>query len=96
MKKINLYSKDFQGSDTVKKSTVDDLIMDILCGHELEGYIDGKKACILNLKEDYITFSINSRRINIPEEDLDTAILYKNKTLKELLEEDIFYDIVVY
>ena len=96
MKKINLYSKDFQGSDTVKKSTVDDLIMDILCGHELEGHIDGKKACILNLKEDYITFSINSRRINIPEEDLDTAILYKNKTLKELLEEDIFYDIVVY
>ena len=85
-----------KGAGKMKNSTVDDLIMDIICGHELEGYIDGKKACVLNLKEDYITFSINSRRINIPEEDLDSAILYKNKTLKELLEEDIFYDIVVY
>lgn len=80
----------------LKKSTVDELIIEILCGHEIEGCIDGKKACVLNLKEDYITFSINHKRIDIPEEELETFIVYKGKTIRELLEEDIIYNIVVY
>ena len=81
--------------------TVDELIYRLICGHEITGYIDGEPAGILNIKADSTHFFVgyDGSRISmdIPEEDFGPdTVLYKGKTLRELLEEDIFYDIVVY
>lgn len=80
----------------MKKSKVDELIKDIMYGHEIVGRIGIRAAGVLNLKEDYATFFIGRKRIDIPEEELETFIVYKGKTIRELLEEDIIYNIVVY
>ena len=80
----------------MKKSKVDELIKDIMYGHEIVGRIGIRAAGVLNLKEDYATFFIGKKRIDIPEEDLETAIVYKGKTIRELLEENIIYNIVMY
>jgi hypothetical protein len=80
----------------LKKSTVDELIIDIIFGHEIVGRIGLRAAGVLNVKEDYATFFIGKKRIDIPEEELETFIVYKGKTIRELLEEDIIHNIVVY
>ena len=72
------------------------LIFDLICGHEIVGSIGLRPAGVLNEKEDYTTFFIGKKRIDIPEEELETFIVYKGKTIRELLEEDIIYNIVVY
>lgn len=66
---------------------------------DLTGYVDGEVAGIINVK-DYAAFFVGydgcTFELNVPREELETAILYKGKTLKELLEEGIFYDAEVY
>ena len=81
--------------------TVDDVIERLIrYWTELTGYIDGEPAGVLSVKKGYATFFVGYDGsiidIDVPREDLDTAILYKGKTLKELLEEDIFYNVNVY
>ena len=80
--------------------TVDDVIKRLIIGCEIIGYIDGEPAGVLNVKKGYATFFVGYDGsiidIDIPRDYLDTAILYKGKTLKELLEEDIFYNVNVY
>lgn len=65
---------------------------------DLTGYIDGEVAGIINEKG-YAAFFVGydgcTFELDVPKEELDTAILYKGKTLKELLEEDIFYNVIV-
>lgn len=65
---------------------------------DLTGYIDGEVAGLINEK-DCATFFVGYDgcifELDVPREELDTAILYKGKTLKELLEEDIFYNAIV-
>ena len=66
---------------------------------DLTGYIDGEVAGIINEKG-YAAFFVGydgcTFELDVPKEELDTAILYKGKTLKELLEEDIFYNVIVH
>lgn len=77
--------------------TVDELIYRLICGHEITGYIDGKPAGVLNVVEDYTLFFVDEFELFIPDEDFGPdTVLYKGKTIKELLDEDIFYDINVY
>lgn len=80
---------------------VDELIDRLICGHEVTGYIDGEPAGVLNVKEDYIHFFVGYDgciiSIDIPDEDFGPdTVLYKGKTIKELLDEDIFYDIHIF
>lgn len=81
--------------------TVDGLIEYLMIGGEITGYIDGEKAGVLNVREDYTTFFVGYNGsiidMDIPDDEFGPdTILYKGKTLKELLEEDIFYDVEVY
>jgi hypothetical protein len=81
--------------------TIDELIYELICGHELVGEIDGEPAGVLNVKEDYVTFFVRSKgrriSIDIPEEDFGPdTVLYKGKTLREILEEGIIYNAVLY
>lgn len=83
--------------------TIDELIYDLICGHELVGEIDGEPAGILNVKRGYATFffgnedSETSIDMHIPKEDFGPdTVLYKGKTLREILEEGIIYNAVLY
>ncbi len=85
----------------MKKSTVDELISDLICGYDITGLIDGEPAGVLNVREDYVTFFVCSKgrgiSIDIPEEEFGpNTIVYKGKTIRELLEEDIIYNIVIF
>ena len=66
---------------------------------DLTGYIDGEVAGIINEKG-YAAFFVGydgcTFELDVPKEELDTAILYKGKTLKELLEEGIFYNAILW
>ena len=83
--------------DYIEEMNSDELIADLMIGHEIEGYIEGKHAAILNIKEDYVTFCIGDEKIEIPNEEFGPdTVIYKNKTIKELLDEEIFYNIDVF
>lgn len=66
---------------------------------DLTGYIDGEVAGLINEK-DCATFFVGydgcTFELDVPREELDTAILYKGKTIKGLLEEGIFYNAIVW
>lgn len=66
---------------------------------DLTGYVDGEVAGLLQVKKDCATFFVGYDgcifELDVPREELDTAILYKGKTIKELLEEGIFYNAIM-
>ena len=81
--------------------TIDELIYELICGHELVGEIDGEPAGILNVKADSTHFFVGHKgsriSMDIPEEDFGPdTVLYKGKTLREILEEGIIYNAVLY
>lgn len=84
----------------MKEYTVDE-VMECLIRFrcDLTGYVDGEVAGLLQVKKDCVTFFVGYDgcifELDVPREELDTAILYKGKTLKELLEENIFYNAIV-
>ena len=55
---IRITVREYKELTILKKSTVDELIRDIIFGNEIVGRIGLRAAGVLNVKEDYATFFI--------------------------------------
>lgn len=68
----------------------EEFILDIICGHEFIGTIDNKIFKILNFYDEYYTIKIGNEKYNISkDEDIEEIIIYKNMTLKELINNNL-------